>query len=310
MPTILFALLFVLAPYCSLGLEAICATEELFGSIRRARDISFAVHKSTVAYGEFPKQKYDLFVPTVTDDSWPVIVFLHGGLWVARDKREYVGWGDVFAARGYVTAVVNYRLSSITNDVRPPSHVADLALALRTLQDRQPSRLARFVLVGHSCGANMAAQLAQQADRFNVDDLHVVGVVGLGGLYDLVQYARDFASWSTELEVTWGVDRATWESPQTIVVADGAARRAFDRVQSWLIVHFENDAYVNDIQAQRFVERLGSDRSRLHLIPGAHYDAVNGVALDFVSGSPTSRLVEMMEQFLMHILCGDDRQHK
>ncbi len=61
------------------------------------------------------KHRLDLFLPE--GEGWPVLVFVHGGGWTAGDKSLRAGGADVYsnigrfyAAQGFGTAVINYRL--------------------------------------------------------------------------------------------------------------------------------------------------------------------------------------------------------
>lgn len=261
---------------------------------------------SEVRYGDDPLQSCDVYAPTVIDADRPLLVFVHGGLWVSRDKSDYAGVGARLAAHGFATAVVNYRLTREDNAVRPPDHVADLAAAIRALESDATAVVPLhrgLVLIGHSCGANMAAQLVLEATRFGVEQIAVRGVVGASGLYDLAQYCRDFPAWAPYLHVTWTADPARWESPQSMPFVDGERAPPIH----WLVLHFASDSYVNETQARRWLEKLEAAEprfvasARLAVLPGEHFEAVNSVALHNDADSPAAQLVDSIIEFLKNV---------
>jgi acetyl esterase/lipase len=65
----------------------------------------------------------DLYMPDGRRNA-PVIVWYYGNLLMGGDKSEEESIGRRFASAGFVTAVVNYRLSP---DVSHPAHVQDAA---------------------------------------------------------------------------------------------------------------------------------------------------------------------------------------
>src|SRR6476661_4000879 len=57
------------------------------------------------------RHKLDLYVPKGAKD-FPVMVFVHGGMWRSGNKELYAPLGETFAKQGIGTAVINYRLSN------------------------------------------------------------------------------------------------------------------------------------------------------------------------------------------------------
>jgi len=64
-----------------------------------------------------PAQSLDLYLPSEGDGPFPVIVSIHGGAFMAGDKRDdQVTPMLAGLARGYAVASLNYRLSGETTD--------------------------------------------------------------------------------------------------------------------------------------------------------------------------------------------------
>jgi acetyl esterase/lipase len=252
------------------------------------------------------EQSFDLYTPAEVNETRPLVVFVHGGLWVSRDKSEYAGIGAFLSERGFVAAVVNYRLTSETNAIRPPSHVHDLAAALRRLTSAVTlvPRHTGIVLIGHSCGANMAAQLVLEATRFDVADLPIRAVLAASGLYDLPRYVLDFPAWASALHVTWSADQSRWESPHAMPFAPDSA---MPRAVHWLVVHFVADSYVNEAQARVWIDKLRAADSRYvasmaaAFLPGEHFEAFNSLAATNAIATPAAELGDAIVNFLAAI---------
>jgi acetyl esterase/lipase len=137
------------------------------------------------------RHRLDVYRPA-GKGRYPVLLFLHGGGWVASGKDDVFGLygygtiGRCLAERGLVVIVPNYRLSP---GVRHPEHVKDAARAFdwayRHCGEYGGDRQQLFV-GGHSAGGHLAALLAtdptylKQVGRAAKD---VRGVIGISGVY-------------------------------------------------------------------------------------------------------------------------------
>jgi acetyl esterase/lipase len=148
-----------------------------------------------IAFGAHPRQKLDIYAPVGLPRPAPVVMFIYGGSWNNGSRGEYAFVGRALAARGYVTAIVDYRL---VPEVLFPVFVEDNALALRWIRDNigsyggDPQRIA---IVGHSAGAYNAVMLGLDR-RFlrsaGVDSGSIRAVAGLSGPYDFLPFtSRD-----------------------------------------------------------------------------------------------------------------------
>ena len=102
---------------------------------------------------------------TSTDTPLPAIIFIHGGGWAQGDKtfkhRELYGW----AARGYVTLSIEYRLAQ---ESKFPGAIEDVTCAIRWLREngqRYSVDINRIALVGYSAGAHLAMLAGYGADQ-------------------------------------------------------------------------------------------------------------------------------------------------
>ncbi|SDQ24121.1 Acetyl esterase/lipase [Pseudoxanthomonas sp. CF385] len=112
-----------------------------------------------VAYGDDPRQRFDVYLPAQPKHA-PIILFVHGGGW-ANGNKDNPGVVENKAAywlpKGYILVSTNYRLRP---DTAPLDQARDVARALAAVQKRAPEwngDASRVVLMGHSAGAHLIA---------------------------------------------------------------------------------------------------------------------------------------------------------
>ncbi|WP_411882315.1 alpha/beta hydrolase [Polaromonas sp. YR568] len=114
-------------------------------------------------YGQEERQRMDVYLPAQAAGA-PVIVMVHGGAWMVGNKAmpnvvdNKVAWW--VRQKGYIFVSVGYRLMPQAD---PLLQARDVATALARAQGLAASwggDPAKFILMGHSAGAHLAALLA------------------------------------------------------------------------------------------------------------------------------------------------------
>lgn len=149
-----------------------------------------------ILYGDEPLQDLDVYYPksltkamkaesTITD-SYPMVVFVHGGSWENGNKDQYAFVGQSLAQAGYVTAVINYRKAP---EHVYPDYVEDAAQAIAWSIDNATSLHAdpkRLAVVGHSSGAFNAVAAVANEDflaPYGIKPTDIATVIGIAGPY-------------------------------------------------------------------------------------------------------------------------------
>ena len=100
----------------------------------------------------------DVFYPKAKQKKgYPAVLFIHGGGWRSGDRSNHMPMAQQLAAKGYVTATAEYRLST---EALYPAAVHDLKAAIRWLRAnaRQYSiDTTRIAVWGFSAGGQLAA---------------------------------------------------------------------------------------------------------------------------------------------------------
>jgi acetyl esterase/lipase len=155
--------------------------KEPYQGVRIARDIR---------YGAAEPNLLDVFMPETSSPNRPVLVFVHGGAFVAGDKR---GPGSPFydnimlwaVKNGFVGVNVNYRLAPQSPW---PAAAEDLSAAMGWVTANVAARggdPARIYLMGHSAGATHVGTYVSHPEFWGAKGSGLAGAILVSGLYDL-----------------------------------------------------------------------------------------------------------------------------
>lgn len=117
-------------------------------------------------YGTAGGRDLHLDLYALPGERRPGMMFVHGGGWADGDPCMHIRNAAYLAARGYVTATIEYRLSA---EVRWPAQIEDVKCAVRWMRANadaiglDPDRLA---IAGDSAGGHLAAMVALTPGRF------------------------------------------------------------------------------------------------------------------------------------------------
>ena len=254
-------------------------------------DLAYVV--TPAASSSAQAQALDLYLPSASQPGAgrpALLVYVHGGLWMDRDKADYANIGLAWARRGLPVAVVNYRQTAHDGGqggVVHPQHTLDLAAAILALScPPASSPLAalaaasssssgydpeRLVLFGHSCGAHMIALCLCCPARFRLPPAAAAAVaacVGCAGLYHIASYAARHPDWAADLR---RVFPAGYDDPEPSERTDSRP--------PWLLLRCLDDQWVDAEQADGWRQRLSSAGQPVSQadIEGGHWEAVERV---------------------------------
>jgi arylformamidase len=119
------------------------------GKAAAFRDTARAV--LDVPYGAGARQGFDLFLPNGA--ALGVVVFIHGGYWMALDRKDFSHLAAGPLARGWAVALPSYTLAP---QARIGEMTAEISQALQVIGARVPGPM---VVTGHSAGGHLAARM-------------------------------------------------------------------------------------------------------------------------------------------------------
>lgn len=146
-----------------------------------------------IEYGPLSRQKLDIYIPKTALESYPVVVFFHGGRWTGGSKQQYKFVGMTLADMGYIVVLPNTRLYP---DVKFPVFAEDAAMSLAWVHNNitQYKGNENVFVSGHSSGAHLGALiLADQSylAKYKLSPNIVNAFAGISGPYDFVPQAPD-----------------------------------------------------------------------------------------------------------------------
>ena len=239
------------------------------------------------------ENKLDLYLPRNATGATPVLVFIHGGGWVAGTKESYQLWLLPYLEMGWAAVNVEYRLGEVS---RAPAAVEDCLCALRWIaRNAEEYNLdaSRIVTMGNSAGGHLALTTGmipssagldlECAERSftgppAVDPVRVAAIINWYGITDVADlidgpHAKGYAiQWIGSLGHR--AELAKRVSPLTYV------RQGLPPV---LTIHGDADPIVPYQQAIRLQDELNKAgvANQLHTVPeGGHGGFTRDETLD------------------------------
>jgi len=141
-----------------------------------------------VAYGSDSLQKFDIYLPANRSiDSTKVLYLIHGGAWIAGDKKDFDS--NVLEMQSllpqYAFVNINYRLASLSGTNEWPTQMTDVNAAINfvmNLNSYYQIDNAKSAVMGASAGA----QLALLKGYMYNNNQNIKTVVDLFGPTDMV----------------------------------------------------------------------------------------------------------------------------
>jgi len=153
--------------------------------------------EARIVYGEKnPLQFADLRLPSSPPPpgGYPVIVFIHGGAWLAEWSKDHTEpFAEALTEQGFATWDLEFRRIGNRDGAYPGTFedIADGTDYLRTVAETYPLNLDRVIASGHSSGGHLALwlggrhQLPESSPLYRAHPLRLAGIVSIAGVNDL-----------------------------------------------------------------------------------------------------------------------------
>lgn len=130
-----------------------------------------------LAYGDAPRQVFDLFRP---DTPKGVFVFVHGGYWQKLDKSYWSHLAQGPLAHGYAVAIPSYTLA-------PEARIRDMTVEIAQAITAASAHVAGPIrIAGHSAGGHLVARMAcADGPLTGPAATRLSGVTSISGLHDI-----------------------------------------------------------------------------------------------------------------------------
>lgn len=148
-----------------------------------------------VAYGDHPREKFDLIWPDATPKG--LVVFVHGGYWMRFDKSYWSDLAEGARAHGWAVCLPSYTLAPEARIHQITAQIG-AAITLAATQVEGPLHIA-----GHSAGGHLVSRMvcdnSPLAPTIRDRIAHTMSISGLHDLRPLL---------STQLNSTLHIDEA------------------------------------------------------------------------------------------------------
>lgn len=206
----------------------------------------------------------DIFRPKNSPRRLPAIVCIHGGGWRKGARINHRKVAQALAAKGYVTASIDYRLSG---EAIFPAHIHDCKAAVRFLRanaDQYGIDPDHIGAIGHSAGGHLAALLATSNDVVELegDGGHqgmsstIQAAVPMGGQTDFMSERNRQKSATAEIwQQFLGGSQA--DVPATYRLASPLTHLDRNDPPLWLITGEKDDPSTRAESLRRKMEEFG-----------------------------------------------------
>lgn len=231
-----------------------------------------------IDYGEFGRQKLDVYVPRNASRELPVVVFLYGGTWQNGRRQDYRFVAQALTASGAIAVIPDYRVHP---EVKFPTFLEDGAAAVSWVQNHIGDfggEATQLFLMGHSAGAYIAAMLALNPSylaQVGMAANELRGFIGLAGPYDFLPLKNQ-----TLIEIFGGADGIPETQPVNFVRAEAPPA---------LLLHGEADKIVGPYNTRHLADRLRKAGAMVEdkIYPGVkHIRILIAMASPFQDGEP------------------------
>jgi arylformamidase len=134
--------------------------------------------KTDMLYGEHPREKLDLFFPSVAPHG--LVVIVHGGYWLNFDKSSWSDLAEGALGNGWAVAMPSYTLA-------PEARIENITRQIGRAITRAAEQIAGPIrLAGHSAGGHLVTRMVCDDSPLQSALLErVEGLVSISGLHDL-----------------------------------------------------------------------------------------------------------------------------
>lgn len=171
-----------------------------------------------LAYGGGPNQGIDLFLPAGRRGA-PLLVFIHGGYWQSRDRKDFSFVARPFLDSGIAVALIGYDLAPAVRVEEITEQVRDALVWLHGNAPDHGCDAGRLTVTGHSAGGHLTAMaLATDWTARGAPAGLIAAAAPISGLFDLEPIRRCYLNDVLGLDA----DEAARQSPVRLGAPVGA----------------------------------------------------------------------------------------
>jgi acetyl esterase/lipase len=217
--------------------------------------------KLAIAYGDKPRNRFDLFLP----EGEPVglVVYVHGGFWVGLDNSYWSHFAEGAVKHGYAVAMPSYTLA-------PENRIAGITAEIGKAVEVAAGMVDGPIrLTGHSAGGHLVTRMITTTSPLPETVLkRIVNTVSISGVHDLRPIMN------TKMNEKQRIDReeAYAESPALLEPLPGA------RVTCWVGATERSEFLRQNALLANIWKGLGAETEAVEEPDRHHFNILEGLA--------------------------------
>lgn len=214
-----------------------------------------------LAYGDKPRNRYDLFLPE--SDPVGLVVYVHGGFWVGLDNSYWSHFAKGAVERGYAVAMPSYTLAPENRIGGITAEIGKAIEAAASLVDG-PIRL-----TGHSAGGHLVTRMITTTSPLpELIRRRIVNTVSISGVHDL----RPIINTKMNAKQRIDQEEAWLESPALLTPLPGG------RVTCWVGATERSEFLRQNALLANIWKGLGAETDCVEEPDRHHFNVLDGLA--------------------------------
>ena len=214
-----------------------------------------------IAYGDAPRNRFDLFMPQ--GDAKGLVVFVHGGFWLRLDRSFWSHLAAGPLAHGHAVAMPSYTLCP---DIRIGGIVREIGSAVEAAAGMVAGPIR---LTGHSAGGHLVSRMiCANSPLPDAVRSRIANTVSISGVHDLRPMM------ATAMNETLKIDRAEaeGESPALLEPMAGA------RIACWVGAAERSEFVRQNALLANAWTGLGAETLTVEELDRHHFNVIDGLA--------------------------------
>ena len=217
--------------------------------------------KLDLAYGERPRNRFDLFLPAHAPKG--LVVYVHGGYWVRFDKSFWSHLAKGAVERGYAVAMPSYTLC-------PETSISGITTEVGAAIGKAAGMIdGPIMLTGHSAGGHLATRMISATSPLAPDvRSRIRNTISISGVHDLRPMMRLALNNDLKLDEA----EAIAESPALLRPLEGA------RLTCWVGAAERGEFVRQNALLANIWAGLGAATAVVEEADRHHFNVIDGLA--------------------------------
>ena len=173
------------------------------------------VVQDAIYTSDYRDNSADIYFPKNADESYPVVLWVHGGAFVGGDKQDVALYATALAQSGFAVVCMNYQRAPEAKYPVPVIQVGEVYRWLCDIAAQYPLDMTSLTLAGDSAGAHIVAQFAVvQCNQVYADELAMAQIVPRSALKSVLLFCGPFdvekIGTSSHPLINFFMNRAAW----------------------------------------------------------------------------------------------------